>query len=101
MAHHAGSATSEDRGRLLALVAMLSLVDERGQRLFSDEDMPALTEKNFRALERIATAAMRWNGAAPRRWMTWEKVPRTARAPIRLPARLRPRPDRRRSSPRA
>ena len=29
----------EERGRLLALVAALSLVDARGQRLFSDEDL--------------------------------------------------------------
>ena len=54
----------EERGRLLALVVALSLVDARGQRLFSDEDVPALAEKNFRALERIATAAMKWNGAS-------------------------------------
>ena len=60
------AAADDTRGQLLALVVALSLVDERGERLFSDEDLPTLMEKNFRALERIATAAMRWNGATRR-----------------------------------
>lgn len=53
----------DQRGRLLALIAALSLVDEYGQRLFSDADIDRLAdEKNYRALQRITQAAMRWNG---------------------------------------
>lgn len=51
------------RGRLLAVVVALSVVDEAGARLFTDDDVPRLAEgKSYRALNRIAQAAMRWNG---------------------------------------
>ena len=51
------------RGHLLALVVALSIVDAKGARLFGDEDIPRLSdEKNYRALNRIAQAAMAWNG---------------------------------------
>jgi hypothetical protein len=51
------------RGQLLALVAALSLVDEAGALLFTEADVAVLTrEKNYRALQRIAHAAMAWNG---------------------------------------
>lgn len=51
------------RGHLLALVVVLSIVDAKGARLFGDDDIPRLSdEKNYRALNRIAQAAMAWNG---------------------------------------
>ena len=52
----------ERRENLWALVAALSLVDEHGERLFSDEDLPDLAKKNARALDRIFTVALRLNG---------------------------------------
>jgi hypothetical protein len=57
------SQTESARDRLLALVVALSVVDDAGQRCFSDDDVAALAErKSFKALHRVAQAAMKWNG---------------------------------------
>ena len=57
------SQDGQERGHLLALVTALSIVDAKGARLFADADVARLAEeKNYRALNRIAQAAMRWNG---------------------------------------
>ncbi len=45
-----------------ALVAMYSVVDETGERLFGDGDLDELTRKSARALDRIFTTALRLNG---------------------------------------
>jgi hypothetical protein len=50
------------RGDLITLVAALSVVDEHGKRMFSDEDLAALGQRNARALQRIFDAAMSLNG---------------------------------------
>jgi hypothetical protein len=47
---------------LLALVAAVSLVDAAGTRLFTDADVPALAQKNARALDRVFAVALRLNG---------------------------------------
>jgi hypothetical protein len=44
-----------------AQVVALVAVDEEGNRLFSEDDVDALSEKNGKALERIVSAAMEWN----------------------------------------
>lgn len=49
------------RARLVAM----SVVDENGKRIFSDEDIEALGRKNAQALDRIATVAMRLSGLRP------------------------------------
>lgn len=38
--------------------------DENGNRLFTDEDVEALSKKHGRALDRIANAALKFNGLA-------------------------------------
>jgi hypothetical protein len=47
---------------LLALIAVYSLVDADGDRLYDEADIPKLARKNARALDRIMTAALRLNG---------------------------------------
>jgi hypothetical protein len=47
---------------LLARVVALSACDEAGVRLFKDEDVAALQEKNGAVLERVALAALQHNG---------------------------------------
>jgi hypothetical protein len=46
------------RARLLVRV----LVDEKGERIFSDQDVAALGDKSGKALDRLFSAAMRVNG---------------------------------------
>ncbi len=46
------------RARLLVRV----LVDEKGERVFSDQDMGALGGKSAKCLDRLFTVAMRLNG---------------------------------------
>ena len=48
------------RGRLAALC----IVDEKGVRLFSDDDIESLGEKSAAALERIVSAAMKLNAVS-------------------------------------
>lgn len=57
----------ERRPNLLALVAAVSVVDEQGERLFSDEDVPALAKKHAGALQRIFDTALRLNGLTQER----------------------------------
>jgi hypothetical protein len=52
---------------LLALVAAVSLVDDAGKRLFSDEDIPMLADKHAGALQRIFDTALRLNGLTQER----------------------------------
>lgn len=47
----------EIRENLVVLVAL----DESGKRIFTKEDIPALKEKNSKALDRICTAAIEHN----------------------------------------
>lgn len=53
----AGRSLKGIRGRLAALC----IVNAAGERLFSDEDIPALGQKSAAALERVVKAAMRLN----------------------------------------
>jgi hypothetical protein len=47
---------------LWALVACVSLVDGQDKRMFSDEDVGELAQKNARALDKIFQTALRLNG---------------------------------------
>ena len=49
------------RERMVAL----TVVGEDGKRAFTDQDVQALSEKNWRALERIALAAVKISGLTP------------------------------------
>lgn len=42
-----------------ALVAAMCMVDERGERLFGDQDVEALARKNAQALDRVFQVARR------------------------------------------
>jgi len=54
-------ALANARAKLLSL----SIVDEDGQRLFSDADVKALGEKSSKALERVFDVAARLSGLQP------------------------------------
>ena len=45
-----------------ALIVAMSVVDEDGNRLFSDKDVKALGQKSAAALDRVASVAMRLAG---------------------------------------
>ena len=45
-----------------ARLAALTIIDEKGQRLFTDEDVQVLGEKSASALDRVYTVAIRLNG---------------------------------------
>lgn len=47
--------------RFRAKLAVLTVVDAEGRRLFSDDDVDALAAKSTKALDRIAEAAFRMN----------------------------------------
>lgn len=53
----------EQRG--LGLLAVRSLVDADGARMFEDQDVEALLAKNSAALSRVATEALRLNKMRP------------------------------------
>jgi hypothetical protein len=55
-------ATEQDRRAALVRVVILSVVDEAGNRLFTDADAEWLAAKNFRALLRIQEAVLELNG---------------------------------------
>jgi hypothetical protein len=57
-----GQSDGETRLDMITLVVALSVVDEYGKRMFSDEDIPGLQQKTATALQRIFDAAMRLNG---------------------------------------
>ena len=62
-ARRAGQTTTEfSRERLRAGLVCACAVDERGNRLFTTEDLPALNDKSAAALERIVDVAMRLSG---------------------------------------
>ena len=46
---------------VLAMVAM-SVIDENGACMFTDDDLPKLREVDYRKLERIAEVALEFNG---------------------------------------
>ena len=54
--------SAEDRANVRARLAALSIVDEAGVRLFSDDDIEALGEKSASALNRVFERAMSLNG---------------------------------------
>jgi hypothetical protein len=45
-----------------ARLAVLCMVDEDGRNLFSEEDIPALSAKSSKALDRIFAASVQLNG---------------------------------------
>lgn len=49
-------------GNYRARLAVLAVCDEKGERIFSDEDAGAVGKKNAAALDRIVEAAHRING---------------------------------------
>lgn len=51
----------KDRKNIMAVLCALSIVDDRGNRLFSNEDVDALSKKSSKALARIAKAALSLN----------------------------------------
>lgn len=48
-----------DTSNQRAKVVVLAVVDENGERLFSVQDVPAIAQKNGRAINRIYEAAVR------------------------------------------
>lgn len=46
-------------------ILVLTLCDENGELLFTDEDMEALNQKSFKVLERLTLAALQLNGLNP------------------------------------
>ena len=59
----AGATTTKVKKDLLrARLCAWCIVDEAGQRVFSEEDMPALNAKSGAALERVMNVAMRLSG---------------------------------------
>lgn len=63
MRRRGGRLEVEMRGARVRLVA-LCVVDEQGQRLFSDQDIEALEGRSAAAIDRIFTAALKLNGMA-------------------------------------
>jgi hypothetical protein len=53
------NANSDDE--VFPRLAALSIVDEHGERMFSDEDVAQLAKKHGRALQKIVNAALRFN----------------------------------------
>lgn len=53
------------RDEALYRIVAMSVVDEQGQRLFSENDIKLLRDKAFSALMRIQKAAIELNGLAP------------------------------------
>lgn len=49
----------ENKRRLRAKLVSLTVVDENGQRLFSEADIEALGQKSVRALQRVYNVAQR------------------------------------------
>jgi hypothetical protein len=50
---------------LRAKLVARSIVDEKGKRIFSDEDIPALARKSAAALTRVYEVAQRLSGITP------------------------------------
>lgn len=62
MAQKNGKITPQLPQQIRARLAALCLVDEQGQRLFSDGDIKALGAKSARALDRVFAVAQRLSG---------------------------------------
>jgi hypothetical protein len=54
--------TEPNLENMRARLVVACLVDEAGNRIFKDEDAPALGKKSSRVLERLAKVAQRLNG---------------------------------------
>lgn len=57
-----GEAAENKQRNYAARIAVLTLVDESGTRVFQDSDIKALREKNAKEIERIASVALRLSG---------------------------------------
>jgi hypothetical protein len=57
-----GQQSRDPYGDVRARLAVLALVDDQGQPLFTEADVPALSAKSSRALDRIFAVAVRLNG---------------------------------------
>lgn len=57
-----GRQTSLNMSNIRAKLVALAVVDEDGNRVFSDDDVDALGELNASALDRIFTVALRLSG---------------------------------------
>lgn len=57
-----GKKTHIKLSNLRAKMVARTVVDESGQRVFADADIPALSQKNAAALDRIFTVARRLSG---------------------------------------
>lgn len=54
--------TNANNVRKLAVIVVYSFVDESGARVFSDDDVEAVANKEMEVLDRIATKALEVNG---------------------------------------
>jgi hypothetical protein len=61
-----GSSGSMDMRNIRAKLAALCIVDENGERLFTDKDVEALGRKSASALDRVFSAAQRLSGLSPK-----------------------------------
>ena len=57
-----GTTVDVRRERLRATLASMSIVDEAGQPMFTEQDIAALGKKSARALARVVEAAQRLSG---------------------------------------
>ena len=62
MIHLRGTDPQVNLANARAKLAARSMVDEQGQRLFSDEDVKALSQKSAAALQRVYDVASRLSG---------------------------------------
>lgn len=60
-----GDGKAPDLRNLRARLAVLTVTDEAGKRLFAASDIDALGQKSSLALDRIARVAQRLNGLTP------------------------------------
>lgn len=50
-----------EKSRIFPVIVALATCNEQGDPLFTDEDVQALAKKNFKAVHRVAQAAIRFN----------------------------------------
>jgi len=60
-----GTKGERNMENLRAKIAVLSVVDENGNRLFSFEEVVELTKKSAKALDRVFSVAQRMSGFTP------------------------------------
>lgn len=58
-------AASSNDSTLYGLAVVLSACDEQGNKLFTEQDIPALNEKSGAVLDRVATVIVKANGLHP------------------------------------